>query len=177
MEYDNMGNALGFIPPPLSASSNAAAGVQVPLLPNPWKIDASRGLGCVDALCCDNEDDNEDYEDLFGDYDEEGWYDKEEEGDVVPLNSTRNVRSKRARLQQQLFGNEENDDFENTVWQFNGSKWVLVPEGTVLKNLGINEGSLLQTISSVKTEEPTVQIIFESSGPDRADTPLPQMRQ
>lgn len=70
----------------------------------------------------------------------------------VPLNVSQVVRERRARLQREIFGPDEDDD---VLWDFNGSEWVQISSRDVIGALGAVQGNVH---SVVKTEVEDVAV-------------------
>lgn len=81
----------------------------------------------------------------------------EEEEEVI--NISRTARQRRARVQRDIFGDE---DEEEETWDFNGTEWVRVSAAELITSLG------LFGTTSIKTEvedAPTIPIVLDDLSP------------
>jgi len=91
-------------------------------------------------------DDNRADRDLFGDEDDEWNLDTDDfdnlmsgtcnegaDDEDAPIRISHSARVRRRRIQQQVFGDEDEDD---EMWDFNGTEWVKVSTSALITELG-----------------------------------------
>ena len=94
----------------------------------------------------------------------------DEEDDNGGITLSRASRERRARIQRDLFG----DDEEEEMWDFNGTEWVKVPADLVIRSLG--EGIREELATKGKTEEEEEEACVSIFPEDLPALPAPQPR-
>jgi len=101
--------------------------------------------------------------DLFGDGDLQDWSgsinvnDLDEmitEEDDKPVHVSQAARDRRARLQREIFGDD--DEEQEEVWDFNGVEWIKVPVKDVITAYGM--GACVKTMAEEEEDAPAVPI-------------------